>query len=225
MSCKEQTAAIVECARRGENPNVALREHLETCPDCQSRWRAERDLSVHFGVMAGVAEASESSTRARRDARAALLIATFAAERTKLTLVKPVRRLSPAWALSAAAALFLAIGVGYGVGNRTRHRATSPAIRTHGVGGTDTVLYEVSADAGSLSGDDFIAVPYALPLAPGETVRIVHSELYPQALASMGIDVDGGLLDGDDATAISADVVMGQDGLPRAVRIADTTDF
>jgi hypothetical protein len=181
--------------------------------------------------MIALADSSEAGSRARRDARAAVLIAGFGsnvAARPKLQLVKPAWGISRARVLSAAAALLFAIGVGYGVGTRTRHRAAPPAIRTHGVKSSNAVIYEVSADADSLSGDDsgadFIAVPYALPLAPGEIVRVVHSELYPQALASMGIDVNPEWLSGDSGD-ISADVVVGQDGFPRAVRIADTTDF
>jgi hypothetical protein len=78
------------------------------------------------------------------------------------------------------------------------------------------VLYEASSDASALSSDDFIAVPYAPPLAQGEIVRVVHTDLYPQALASLGIGVDA-LSSGDTP----ADVVVGEDGIPRAVRITE----
>ncbi len=230
MTCRETVAALVECARRGEAPDAALRSHLTECEPCQSRWRCERDLTVHFGAMTALAEASEARSRARRDARAAALIAGFGNPQPRLELVKPARKASWGWMLSAAAALLLVMAAGYGVGTRARRKAPVPAIRTHGVKAASSVIYEVSADADAMTGDSatgeagFIAVPFALPLAAGEIVRVVHSEFYPQALASMGIDVNPEWVSGDSGD-IAADVVVGQDGFPRAVRIADTTDF
>jgi hypothetical protein len=78
----------------------------------------------------------------------------------------------------------------------------------------------LSNDASALSSDDFIAVPYTPPLAPGEIVRMVHAEFYPEALASMGVEVDPSW-----AGELPADVVVGEDGLPRAVRITDNGQF
>ena len=231
MTCKEQTALLVECARSGDAPDAALRAHLACCAACNARWRAERDLTVRLGGLTTMADAAEIASRTRRDARAAALIAGFGdgnLARSAVIPMKASRTASWGWALSVAAAFLLAVGVGYGAGTRTRHRVASPAIRTHGAPTTGSVVYEVSADADSLSNDDsggdFIAVPFALPLAEGEIVHVVHSELYPQALASMGIDVNPEWLDSDSGE-ISADVVVGQDGFPRAVRISDTTEF
>jgi zinc transporter ZupT len=141
-----------------------------------------------------------------------------------LQLVKPTRKVNWGTALALAAGLMLAVGVGYQTGAKARHGVRPPAIRTNGVNSSGRVIYEVSADADALSGGDFIAVPFALPLAPGEMVSVVHSELYPEALASMGIDVDPALA-GNETGGVAADVVMGQDGFPRAVRISETTDF
>jgi hypothetical protein len=81
-------------------------------------------------------------------------------------------------------------------------------------------LSNLSNDASALSSDDFIAVPYTPPLAPGEIVRVMHADLYPEALASMGVEVDPSWVD-----RLPADVVVGEDGLPRAVRIADNVQF
>jgi hypothetical protein len=86
--------------------------------------------------------------------------------------------------LGAAAALLLAVFLGHAAGRRV-----TPAVGTHEVRTEQTVPYEasdaLSNDASALSGDDFIAVPYTPPLAPGEMVRVVHADLYPEALASM----------------------------------------
>jgi hypothetical protein len=225
MTCKEQIASLVECARRNERPGPELLAHVAGCRNCEQRWAAERDLANQFSVMRGQAGSAEADSQARRDIRAAGLMREFA-RRSEPVRVMPSRQksLSWGWVLSAAAALLIAIGAGYGLGNRGHRRTVQPSVRTHGVRTAQSVIYEVSADADSLSSDDFIAVPFALPLATGELVHVVHSDIYPEALTRMGIDVDPSWIS-DDTGDIAADVVMGQDGFPRAVRIAETTQF
>ncbi len=72
---------------------------------------------------------------------------------------------------------------------------------------------------------EFVAVPYAPPLAAGELVSVVRTELQAPALARMGFDMDAAGL-ARYAGAVPADVVMGDDGLPRAVRvIPQATEF
>lgn len=125
----------------------------------------------------------------------------------------------------AAAALLVAVFVGHIAG--TRVRPTPPReMRTNGVRNAQPVFYEAgvfetssfetSSDASALSSDDFVAVPYTPPLAQGELVRVVHADLYPEALASMGFDIDPA-----SASDVPADVVVGEDGIPRAVRITE----
>ena len=228
MTICEEQSALIECARRGLNPDAALMAHLSACALCEQRWQSELALSEQFRGMRAQALAADAASQSRRDLRAAALLRQV--ERRRPVTLAPSRSLSwnSTWALAAAAAILLAIGVGYGVGARARHRAVQPAIRTHGVRNPQSVIYEASAD---LSGGDFIAIPYALPLVPGEIVEIEHSDLGPRdlvdmglaslGLASLGLDADG------DSDNISADVVVGQDGFPRAVRItaANTTQF
>ena len=79
-----------------------------------------------------------------------------------------------------------------------------------------------SAEFEELAGDssEFIAVAYAPPLAAGEFVSVLRTELQPAALARMGIDVDTSY-----TNAIPADVVVGEDGFPRAVRVVSEVEF
>jgi hypothetical protein len=76
----------------------------------------------------------------------------------------------------------------------------------------------IAAVSPEISDDGFVNVPYAPPLAPGEFVSVVRQELEPAALVRMGLPVDG---IGD--APVAADVVVGEDGFPRAVRVADET--
>ena len=113
------------------------------------------------------------------------------------------------WALAAAAVALLSIGLGvfWSLGHGAGHGiAKSPASRQGQV---------ASASFDAVAGDDgFVDIAYAPPLAAGEFVSVVRTELQPTALARMGIYVDA-----DYANAIPADVMVGEDGVPRAVRL------
>jgi predicted anti-sigma-YlaC factor YlaD len=212
MTCKGRIAEIVEHARRRAEPDMEMRAHLAACSDCSERWEAERQLTSQFRIMR-IRAAARRPLEARRDS----LMRDFARKH------RPAPMPAWVWAVSAAAVLLFAAALGYATRNRVHVNSVpaSPAIRTHGVRAQQTILYEASADASALSGDDdFIALPYAPPLAAGELVRVVHADLDPDVLASMGIDVDPSW-----ASELPADVVVGEDGLPRAVRITDNTQF
>ena len=207
MTCAEWTIEVVECARRRWEPGSELRSHLASCEKCAERLAAERRLTGQFRTMRmqGIALTAEDPHRE-------ILMREFA----ELHRRKPVRPW--VFALGAAAAVFAAILAGHLAGRHVRP-AAAPATRAHGASVTQAVLYEASADASALSSDDFIAVPYAPPLAQGELLRVVHADLHPEALASMGIDV------GPEWTSdVPADVVVGEDGLPRAVRITENSN-
>jgi hypothetical protein len=209
MNCKERIAEIVEHARRGAEPDMELRAHLSSCDICGERWEAERQLTSQFRIMR-----IRASARRPLEARRESLMRDFNR--------KYWRAPSPAWAwaLSAAAVMLLAAFLGRSVRNPVPVNPV-PAVRTHGARNSQPILYEASTDASALSADDdFIALPYAPPLAAGELIRVVHADLDPDVLASMGIDVDPSW-----ASELPADVVVGEDGLPRALRIADGTQF
>jgi predicted anti-sigma-YlaC factor YlaD len=201
MTCGERIAELVECARRGDGSNAAeLRLHLARCSQCRERWEAERRLTGQFGIIRS-RTADLRSPESRREA----LMLEFSRKHRR----KPVQ--SWVWALGAAAALLLAV-------------VSFQAKWTYDVRTGETVLNEASsffsADASALSSDDFIAVPWTPPLAPGEMVRMVRADMRPEALASMGVEVNP-LWAGE----LPVDVVVGEDGLPRAVRIADSSQF
>jgi len=206
MNCSNWTTELVECARRSglrAEPRRELRAHLAVCAQCRERWEAERQLTSHFEVMRGRMRSLEPSAGQRE-----ALMRDFSRIHG--------RRAMPAWAwaLSAAEALVLAVMIGHMLSE-----ATKKPVRE--VRKSQAVVFEatedLSNDASALSSDDFIAVPYTPPLAQGEMVRVVHEELYPQALASMGVEVDPAWTD-----RVPADVVVGEDGLPRAVRITES---
>jgi len=207
MTCREHTAELVECARRGSGAGVELAQHLTGCPACAERWQTERGLAEEFRSMRLMAIGAASATRAARQ-RAVMAEFDFRQAAFRKPAVSKW-----AWTLAAAAALVCAVFIGHEFGVHARPRS-SPATPVRTLPHRQNIIYEASMDASELSGDDFVAVPYTPPLAQGEMVRVVRADLYPEALTSMGIDVDPAA-----DQSIPAEVVVGEDGLPRAVRI------
>jgi hypothetical protein len=202
MTC-ERLADLVEAAR-GVVGNVAagqLRAHLAVCAHCRERWEAERQLTAQLGIIRARTAALRSPVQRRES-----LLQDFSRLHRHKTAPSWV------WALGAAAAILLAVFLGHAAGKRAR-----PVARQERPFVYDASL---SNDASALSSDEFIAVPYTPPLAPGEIVRVMHTDLYPEQLASMGVEVDPSW-----AGELPADVVVGEDGLPRAVRVLDNGQF
>ena len=200
MNCRNWIVELVECARTDLEPGVELRQHLERCPPCRERWNDERNLSLRFQTMR-VAAAARNQSPAKR---AELMREFRSAHQTLIPA-------SLKWSLSIAAVLLLALALG-----RTWRNDRGAASNAMGIAENSQVDSDFLADLNRGAEDDgFLPVPYAPPLATGEFVRVVRTELRPVALARMGIDVES------YPDEIAADVVLGEDGLPRAVRLLE----
>jgi hypothetical protein len=79
-------------------------------------------------------------------------------------------------------------------------------------------LFRSPAPKPAPAGDDepFIAIPYTVPLAPGEHPLMARMQIPVTALIAAGIPVDA-----DPAAKVDADVLVGEDGRVRAVRIRE----
>jgi hypothetical protein len=199
-NCGKWRDALSECARGGTQPAGRLWEHLNQCASCAGQYDAELALGRELRELRS-ARAGERS----RDVWRRRLMARFA-EIERL----PARpRFGWAWAPASAALLVLAsvqVWIGLPKGDTT---PSAP------------VTSEEAAAAGFSDldeGGDFIPVPYALPLAAGESVRVVRRELNGADLVRMGIDLPDDYA-ADLADDFEANVVLGEDGLPRAVQL------
>lgn len=61
---------------------------------------------------------------------------------------------------------------------------------------------------------EFVIVPGAAALPPMESGSLVRMDMPVSLLPSLGVTPPGG-----HATVVKADLIFGQDGLPRAVRL------
>lgn len=204
MNCRNWTIELVECARTGFEPRADLRQHLEHCSPCKERWNDERNLSARFQAMRAAAAARRQSPAKRAE-----LLREFQSAHQRLIPS------SLKWSLSIAAVLLLAIALGRAW--RNDRGAATHAIE---IAEYTPVESDSLADLNKGSEDDgFLPVPYAPPLATGEFVRVVRTELHPIALARMGIDVES------YPDEIAADLILGEDGFPRAVRLLGEKQF
>jgi hypothetical protein len=120
-----------------------------------------------------------------------------------------------AW-VPASAALLVAASLQIWLGMPGRDAPVRASVQSEDLAVVGSA--ETSEDNG------FIPVPYALPLATGESVRIVRRQLNGAELVRMGIDLPGAYA-ADLADDFEADVVLGEDELPRAVQLVSSPEL
>ena len=160
------------------------------------------DLALALRRLAGASEPPPIDPQ-----RESALMAAFDAARREV----PVRR--PYWGmagLAAAAAVLIAVTLPVRAG---RHgtpfdgsaRYTPPPSSSRGV------------QPDPVPPMDFVLVPGAAALPPMESGSLVRMEIPVSMLPSLGLTPPAA----SSVTAVRADVIVGQDGLKRAVRLVD----
>jgi hypothetical protein len=163
-----------------------LAAHIEQCADCRELHEAERTLVEPVERLRAAVGAARSPEYRKRE-----LLQEF--DRVR----RPAQRFH--WAFSAAASVLLVLSAGL------MWRTATPQPERAAVDAAPAEVFD---------SNEFAPVPYAPPLASGEMVTVVRTELHAAALDRMGFVVPG--TSGND---FQAEVILGQDGLPRAVRV------
>jgi hypothetical protein len=185
--------------------------HRRECPACAAALENHEALAA--GLRGVAAEWSRLKAPGRVEAR---LMAAFRGQ-AGLAALPPARRWwSPvlAWAaavLVVAAAFLLFVGRG----RQPRAPLTMP-------GGAETAVVDWSSVlppemAGEAAAGDFIPLPNADRLPQDEDLNVVRVEVPRSAMIALGYSVAADRA----AERVRADVVMGSDGLARAVRFLD----
>jgi hypothetical protein len=118
------------------------------------------------------------------------------------------------WGMSTAAILVLSVVAVRDVWMRPAHGVTGTSVsQSYAPREYPQESFGPAEEAGEKG---FIKVPFALPPAPGETFGIVRTQLDPAELARMGVSVDPAW-----TGSLQADVLVGEDGLPQAVRLSN----
>lgn len=200
MNCGEARREIGQSAPAGKWPAAKLARHLQGCGDCLGAWEIRQDLNRHLGAMRRSAAAHQSPVGRRAD-----LLRAFAALYKPRPVQIQVRRW--AWPAALAAGVLLMVSLGPRAASLWNNR--QPALAE-----------DTSSRTSSDGEEGFIAVPYAPALASGELLRVVRTELYPAALVSLGVDIDPAW-----AGKMPAELLVGEDGYPRAVRVSADADY
>ena len=216
MTCRDFEADVVDLARGadiGADAEARLREHLGQCGTCAARLAREQELTAALSAMG---DATPQSARAQ--AIEAELLAAFAAQRaagaTRPASPRPwpVRRHVRAW-FAAAALLVLAVTAWRVAGRRPSPADSAAAVETERARAAASQASEPARQAGGQEAA-FVALPIAVGLPALESGRIVRVSLPAAELPAYGFIVEPRPIGG----AVEADVLVGQDGQPRAIR-------
>ena len=218
MTCEEFAIAGLGLASADENSPLAqaAREHLRNCPHCaalQENWQTLRAELRLLGRDTSQAEApARVEMRLRQDFR------------TRHKTMKGRRAaVIAAWSLAAAAALVAALswaswhsGRNPNVARKTAPpQVAAPANSgqpARNVGASAVVLGDVLVASGD-SGD-FTLLPGSLP-SPMDDATVVRVRMQRGALDAFGFTVN----EERASDWIQVDLLVGDDGLPQAVRL------
>jgi hypothetical protein len=201
MNCQEFWNTMPELADRP----APLERHLEQCTACAARLRSQSALQAGLRAVAGqmsqLGAPARVESRLRTAFRAHHGIPAYAPARPSLWKL-PRRRPILRWATAAVAVIGLAVFL-----------VRQPEqIATDGEtdGETDGVINGNAAVANS----GFIALPNAAEIGPNEDVNMVRVEVPRSAMIALGFEVNPEQV----WQPVQADVMLGADGLARAVR-------
>ncbi len=228
MNCAEFQGIVHELAEqetRGavgalDKPtSVMARFHAETCQACGARFAEAQSLA---SALAAVAEDSEQFEPPAYMESA--LVSAFREHHQNIERARNRQRQARLrwmeWSsLAAAAAVLLAFGIwnfsrphpGIPAGKTAPPPVSLAAIPPAAPAATQSATDEIAQDLSS----DFVPVPYAEALAPGDPGMVVRVQLQRSALESLGYPVDEARAD----DVVQADLLVGEDGWPRAVRL------
>jgi len=217
MTCEEFAMAALDLDRGEDTPlQQAAREHMRNCPHCAAlheNWQALRgDLRV-LGQ-----ETSDAEAGARVEMR---LRQEF---RTKHKTMKTRRAaVAATWALAAAAVLLVAVSWARWRQHSSNVARVAPIANSVTGANGQSALAPSGAELGdavlaSNDYNDFTLLPGTIP-SPNEDATVVRVEMQRAALGAFGLTVN----EEHAADLIQVDLLVGDDGLPQAVRLAQNS--
>lgn len=229
MDCKHFDSVIEQLERDAAMPAGARAEalqHAETCPGCRARLAAARVLSLELRALA----ADDRSMQAPAQVEA-MLLAAFRERNWR-------RSTAWTWLRWVGAAALVAVAFWLAAERPWEHAVSAPAARIQaarspaaaqpvppyaGAKRNNEVAIKSSPRArsrpiprqeGAEASNEFIALTYGGSSYPVGDSMVVRVELPRSAPMLVGLPVGGGDISG----TVTADVVLGQDGVARAIR-------
>ncbi|MGA3235718.1 MAG: hypothetical protein ABSG03_05425 [Bryobacteraceae bacterium] len=204
MNCAEFWNEMPELAAGGGLQNEHEHEHLKQCPQCAGLIEQQRRLASGLRIMAHDWRAVAAPPRVEAN-----LIEAFRNQMTPAGPRLARMRMLPVFSLAAVAAAVLAVAVWV-----APRRPVAPPAAHH----APAAQVELASLADDGSDDDgFIPLPNAERVGPNDDVHVVRMELPRSAMLVVGLDVSPERV----SERVEAEVMLGPDGLARAVRFAD----
>jgi hypothetical protein len=210
MSCREYKADLIEAARTGGG--LAARRHAEGCHDCALFLEQQKNLTALEHALAA-------------DAVPPTYLEAQLEREYVGTRLRPRRRASArrgAWLTFAAIAAVLILAWFVKPGPKaepvaSRTEASVPIVVATNVEPKPKIQkrrHKPDADP------PFLPIPYTQPLGPGERAEVVRMEMPVAALIAAGFPV----ATSDAGAEASADVMIGEDGRARALRLISISE-
>jgi hypothetical protein len=200
MNCAEFWNQMPELASGDKSEH----DHVMQCPQCAGLLERQRRLASGLRSVASDMRAVGAPARVETN-----LIEAFRREMAPVAprAIRAIRvRWMPVFSWAAAVAAVIAMGV---VVAPKRHAAI-PA--THHNAASVVELASLTDDGAD--DDGFIPLPNAERVGPNDDVHVVRMELTRSAMLVVGLDVSPDRV----LEPVQADVMLGPDGLARAVR-------
>jgi len=202
MNCAEFWNGMPELG----SGNNSEHEHVKECPQCAGLFEQQRRLELGLRSLAGDLSSLAAPPRVE-----AYLVDAFRSQMTPVLPRAARMRWIPAFswvAIGAAAAVLIA-----GATIVPHRHATAPAAHHNATTGIE--LASLTDDAAD--DDGFIPLPNAERVGPNDDVHVVQMELSRSAMLEVGLEVSPEQV----SEPVQAEVMLGPDGLARAVRFID----
>ncbi len=187
-----------------------LAKHAAGCESCAAQLRRHRMLAA--GLNALSAEMRHVEAPARVEAG---LLAAYRTQKRILTRKSPLQWWLPAISWAATAAALIAVAVLLMNPSRPpmpAHRAAPGTVETASAETTDA-----DGNGQADNEDGFIPLPNAEKLDPDEEVNVVRMEVPRSTMMAVGLPVNVDRV----SELVEADVMLGADGMARAIRFVD----
>jgi hypothetical protein len=223
MNCHSSRSQLIEVAR-GRLPNVSdaidrdqVMAHVKVCPSCRLLMEEQLGLTAAFDEFAAEADTAPPANLE------SIVLSEFASNR-------PFRR--GHWKVAATVMAIAAASIWLAAIPRVRMipaplpvqtvAAIPPTVRSADTPVEEPVSKPVRRRAAQPAGDagPFVAIPYTVPLDPRERAVVMRMEMPVTALAAVGLAVTAP----DPRASAQTDVIVGEDGRIRAIRLLSISD-
>ncbi len=226
MNCREYESELIELARNGSldrEDRARVLAHVGICDACRTMLQSQKRLNIAASIL--TAEAGQTSMPPQAEH---VLLAEFESAHRTRRVERPQRRRFVYGVLGGAVAASLAVlwWLAYRPAPKVELAISAPAAVIAAASAPATVqptlavtklrpAKPIHRPTQTEPEQPFIAIPYTLPVEAWERTDVVRMDMPVSALVAAGLPM--GMV--DPGAEARTDVLVGQDGRARAVRL------